>query len=412
MRLFTNSNKKLDFVGKRLENICKDTNLYISVAFFSNSEFIINAINNGCSTIDLIVRLDYGTDPTELKKIINTPNVNIRYFSSKRFHPKMYIVDGKCAIIGSSNLTHSGLGKNLEINIEIENENPLYDELKFEFSTEWNDAAVLTDDILEKFKGICDEYGSKISDIARLTASKIGEVAPNNIQILGKKENSLIYMENFRKEYQQYLNAFKRLRNMYTSVSVERKYNENTPLHIEIDGLLSWLWDFYCDHDNYASPIMSDENIQTKIRNYKKEFVEYNGDNAYYLNLPQIHIIPEFNSKENIENLNIDKICKCLERVWAFHDRLRFFTGGLNTMIEEFKTKNESRIKETILYLLYGKEDYVVRIYNTLYSKKYKLALFGDSCVKELYGLVNKDNIPICNGRTRKVMNWLGFGSL
>jgi len=412
VKLFTNSNIKLDFIGKRLENICKKSNLYISVAFFSHSDLIFGALKNGCSKINMIVRLDFGTDPNELLKLIEIPNVNIRYYSSKHFHPKLYIIDGICAIIGSSNLTHSGLGKNLELNIEIDCDDLLYDELKFEFFNEWENAAVLTKDILLKFKEIIDENNSRIIDSNRIIISKLGEVSPQNITILDKKKASFEYLENFKKEYQVYISSFQRLEKIYNSVSHERKYNSNCPIRIEIDGFLSWLWDYKCDHNNYLErPMLSDEQITDSIILLKEEFIRFTG-NDYYDNLPNIHTIPELDSREKIEKLTSEKICDLLERVWAFHDRLRFFSGGLPAMKEEFIKRNGQQIKETISYILYGEEDYVVRIYNSLFSSKYKLDFFGDSCVKELYGLLNKDNIPICNGRTRKVMQWLGFGQL
>jgi hypothetical protein len=371
----------------------------------------LNAIKNGCSKIDLLIRLDTGTDPNEIKKIQNNPNVNIRYYSSRRFHPKLYIVDGVCAIIGSSNLTKSGLGQNLELNVEIDNDDLLYDDIKFEFSNEWEHAAVLTDEILMEFKKICDEYGSRIPDISRIISSKIGEIAPNNITTYDKKETSQVFIEKFRREYQQYVSAFQRLKNIYSAISPERKYNLDCPFRIEVDGFLSWLWDFKCDHNNYSNPILSDDKIGFIVTPLKKEFLDFSG-NDYYDNLPNIHSIPEFTTMEQLQKLTIDNICEFLERVWAFHDRLRFFTGGLPAMQEEFKRQNGEKIKETIMYILYGNGDYVVRIYNALFSGKYKLALFGESCIKELFGLVNKEDIPICNGRTRKVMEWLGFGHL
>jgi HKD family nuclease len=412
MKLYTNSNTKLDFIGKRLEAISKETNLYISVAFFSHSDFILKALQNGCSKIDLIIRLDFGTEPNELLKIMDIPNVNIRYYSSKHFHPKLYIIDGICAIIGSSNLTHSGLGKNLELNIEIDYDEPLYDDLKFEFVNEWENAGVLTKDILLKFKQICDENRSRMVDSNRIITSHLGEIAPQNITILDKKEVSIEYLENFRKEYQLYISSFQRLEKIYDSCSTKRKYNSTCPMRIEIDGFLSWLWDFKCDHNNYSERnVLIDEKIKIDVGLLKDEFINFTGNN-YYDNLPDIHTIPEFNLKDKFNNLSIEKITDLLERVWAFHDRLRFFSGGLAAMKQEFIKRNGQKIKETISYILFGKEYYVSRIYNSLFSQKYKLELFGDSCVKELYGLLNKDNIPICNGRTRKVMQWLGFGKL
>jgi len=412
MKLYTNSNEKHDRIGMRLKEICHNRNLYISTAFFSNSNFILTAINNGCARIDLIVRLDFGTSPDELKKILNNPSVNIRYYNSRRFHPKFYIIDGFCAIVGSSNLTNSGLMMNQEVNVEIEPDNPIYEELKYEFSLEWQNADVLTPEKLARYKEIYDEASSRIPSIAALATREFGEAAPANITILDKKEPSKLYMESFRKEYQHYISVFEQLKSIYITVSENRKYDESCPLRIEIDGFLSWLWDNKCDHDSWDSrPVLTVDEISKEIKALKSEFVSFTGNN-YYDNLPSIHFLPEFNTKDKIEKLNVNTICDSLEKVWAFHDRLRFFTGGLQKMRQEFIEKNGEKIKSTIIYILYGKEEYVERIYNALYLPKYKLEMFGDSCVKELFGLVNKEDIPICNGRTKKVIQWLGFGQV
>jgi hypothetical protein len=79
MKLYSNSNETR--LENRLNEICKDTELYISVAFFSHSDFIFKSLENGCN-IMLIVRLDFGTSPDELLKIINSNNHNI---VNKRF---------------------------------------------------------------------------------------------------------------------------------------------------------------------------------------------------------------------------------------------------------------------------------------------------------------------------------------
>jgi hypothetical protein len=60
---------------------------------------------------------------------------------------------------------------------------------------------------------------------------------------------------------------------------------------------------------------------------------------------------------------------------------------------------------------LFGNGDYQERIYESIHGK-YKLMEFGANSVTELFGLVNNKDIPILNGRTRKSMEWLGFGKL
>jgi HKD family nuclease len=157
MKLFTNSNDAI--LKTRLEQLCKNSTVYISTAFFSNYEFIRKCLDNNCE-IYLIVRLDFGTKPDALLKIIElrNPNINMRYYACKEFHPKFYIIENICAFIGSSNLTYKGLLNNLEVNVEIESENPIYDDLLREFWFEWEHARPLTKERIIQFKNKYDQY--------------------------------------------------------------------------------------------------------------------------------------------------------------------------------------------------------------------------------------------------------------
>ena len=82
-----------------------------------------------------------------------------------------------------------------------------------------------------------------------------------------------------------------------------------------------------------------------------------------------------------------------------------------NTLKKDFYNRNDfGKIKATIKYLLYGKDNYIERIFNCIYVDSYKLNYFGAAAVKELYGYMNKDDFPIYNGRIMKSMSYLGFG--
>lgn len=43
-----------------------------------------------------------------------------------------------------------------------------------------------------------------------------------------------------------------------------------------------------------------------------------------------------------------------------------------------------------------------------IFDEDYKLDEFGRAAVQELYGWVNTENVPICNGRTVKALRYLG----
>ena len=42
----------------------------------------------------------------------------------------------------------------------------------------------------------------------------------------------------------------------------------------------------------------------------------------------------------------------------------------------------------------------------------YKINSLGENSIKELFGNINKDNIPTCNQRMLHSMQWLRFGKL
>lgn len=97
--------------------------------------------------------------------------------------------------------------------------------------------------------------------------------------------------------------------------------------------------------------------------------------------------------------------------VYSFHDSRQWHKGGLETLKKDFFEANEiKKIKNTIKYLIYGKDSYIERIFNCMFLDEYKLNCFGKASVKELYGYMNKDEFPIYNGRVMKSMSYLGFG--
>jgi phosphatidylserine/phosphatidylglycerophosphate/cardiolipin synthase-like enzyme len=130
----TNPNRKNDYFGLELEKYSKTTNVFVAAAFFTDSRFIRILVDNG-SNVQLIIRLGFPTRAQDLKNIFNYKNkVDVRYFTSSKFHPKLYIFGNKIAFVGSSNLTDAGLIRNQELNVAIDSEDPAFDEFARHFS--------------------------------------------------------------------------------------------------------------------------------------------------------------------------------------------------------------------------------------------------------------------------------------
>jgi HKD family nuclease len=74
-------------------------NVYIAVAFFTESSVVESLIANGCH-VRLVFRLGFPTNPSALQELMELPNVEVRYFTGHSFHPKIYIFGEKAALVG------------------------------------------------------------------------------------------------------------------------------------------------------------------------------------------------------------------------------------------------------------------------------------------------------------------------
>ena len=414
MKLY--SNYKTNHLKYRLEEVCKNTTILISVAFFSNSEFIKKCLDNNCE-IYLIVRLDFGTSPTDLLKVINfnNPNIKIRYYACSEFHPKFYIIENVCAFIGSSNLTKKGIFNNLEMNIEINCESDLsiFEELKNEFWYEWENAKPLSRERIIIFKDKYDNYSQLDSD--KIFFAEHEKVLTPNIKDDNKKEKQTEEIIKFEKDYQFYISAFIKLKKMYMDLSNERKYNVEVPLRIELDRFLSWLRDKKYKKEEYITiQKKTNDEIFANLRELKSEFINSNLSNYYNSTFERYtEVNNRLGKSENIQKLTKEQIFEALILINAIREQLRFHNGGMDTLTKEFLDRNdEEKIKTSLIYLLDGDDNYIKRIYNLNHPSIYKLDILGENSIKELYGYINNEDIPTCNQRMLHSMQWLGFGRL
>lgn len=65
-------------------------------------------------------------------------------------------------------------------------------------------------------------------------------------------------------------------------------------------------------------------------------------------------------------------------------------------------------MRTSLKYLIHGKDDVVERMGTIIFDPGFSVYSCGRSVVQELLGWVNTDDIPICNGRTLKVLRFLG----
>ena len=163
--LYTNRNSLSDFVKNGiLSAIQGGTDVYIAVAFFTESDVVQEIIKAGCH-VRMIVRLGFPTSPLAIKKLMNSNDVEIRFYTDRSFHPKLYIFGDKLALVGSANLTTSAILTNQEVVVSVKSEDERFSELAALFSGYWEEASVLTKDEINKYESIYSKHKSALSGI-------------------------------------------------------------------------------------------------------------------------------------------------------------------------------------------------------------------------------------------------------
>jgi HKD family nuclease len=414
--LYTNRNSKKDFVQNGLyENVKDGMDIFIASAFFTDFDVIKMFIEKKCH-IRIIVRLGFPTSPPALEKLLNNNNIEARFYTSHSFHPKMYIFGDKSVLIGSANLTRAAILTNQEVMVGLPSDDPRFDELTQLFSEYWDEAEVLNEDAITSYKAIYEKFkmASKlVSDLDNEVIKTLGDKAFSNIN-RGKRKTTkkLIFLDTYRKSYQESVSAFKKVEEIYSLQ--KRKVNEDDiPLRLEIDSFFSFVRDCHATHETWKQQQVGWNNskkvtLNSLIDEWMKTEWKHFEERIVPENYPLIKRI--FNSKESISSASGEDIVEALCVLHSFHDRLRFYKGGLETLKTTFLAANDiGEIKKSLIHLLHGKGEVVSRMSDCLFDENYKLNEFGQANIQELIGWVSKENLPVINGRTTKVLRYFGF---
>ena len=413
MRIYSNSTPKDILRNAFFNNLVGVVHVSMASPFFSNADLVEEVLKEG-RTARLIVVLGPATSPVHLQRLMNRGSVHIRYFTSSAFHSKLYIFGDKTALVGSANLTQSGMNSNREICVEIPREDEAFDNLVLLFQSYWSQAEVLDADVLQKYTKLYDTYGQKKeSSLEGKIKEQFGEVVPAEGIVVGKKKPSKekIFLSDYRRTYQEFISAYKEVKELYVADSRRQQPETVVPIRFEVDQFFSFIREEYAKGDSYRDePIRS---IEDRKRSVTSRLEDWHSQRWEYLD-DKIHIhIPRLlrlSTTELIETATFEEIVNSLDVCHSFHERLRFFAGGHETHLEEFKKTNDvKQVRKVIAYLLHGKDDYITRMGNCIFAPEFKLNQFGRSAVQELLGWVNKEDIPICNSRTVKALRYLGY---
>lgn len=415
--LYTNRSSKGDFIRNGLSEYVQDEmDIFIASAFFTDFEAISMLLDRKCH-IRIIVRLGFPTSPQALEKLLTSTNIEARFFTSHSFHPKMYIFGDKSILIGSANLTKSAIWSNQEVMIGLHSNDERFNDLSILFSEYWEEANVLNEESIALYKLTYEKFknASKlVNELDNEVQSKLGNKNFSNInrgKIKSTKKS--IFIESYRKSYQESVTAFRKIEEVY-SKKTRKVPEELIPLRLEIDSFFSFVRDIHATHDSWENePIGWSDSKKTTLNHQIDEWIvtdwEHFEEKIVTQNYPLINKV--FSSVKSIESSSSEEIVEALCVLHSFHDRLRFYKGGLETLKRKFLSENSiDDIKATLTHLLYGKGEIVLRMSDCLFDNRFKLKEFGQANVQELVGWISKENLPVINGRTTKVLRYFGFG--
>src|SRR6185369_16932338 len=219
--LYTNRSYRCDFVRDAIIRYAEDVDsIFAAVAFFTESNLIKELLIG--KRIRLIVRLGFPTSPYALAELMNKSSIEIRYFTDRSFHSKIYIFGDHVALVGSANLTRSAVLTNQEVVVAIPSDDIRFLELTELFSEYWGDAKVLTKDELDKYSLNYHKFAQLqkgIEDFDNDVIDRIGNVVAKNINRGTKKESQEnIFLDSYQKTYQEAISAFNIIRSVYESV--------------------------------------------------------------------------------------------------------------------------------------------------------------------------------------------------
>jgi hypothetical protein len=392
----------------------------LACPFFTHYSPVETLTKRGCE-VKLLVRLCDATDPKALRRALADPKVSVKYFTSRLFHAKFYIIDD-IALVGSANLTDAGMNKNREVSVALRRgEDPAFDPLPGLFDDLFAQADQLDLPAIQALEAVLAQRGQSFADMAfEHDLTKLLPAAdPESIEVgSGKRTRLRTFLQRFKVRYDGIDRALAEVEHQFEADGRRRPEFAEGDTSIEISRLLGWirvvhgagtLWD--------EQPSLDAPSRAMKLRGLIDEWHASgdisSGDMIYTeKELGNIARIREnFASPDTIRNLSYEELFDTLQGCHAFYELLRFTKGSIEGLRVQFGQLNSlDRLKSSLIHLLHARDpiDPLARAYDLLYDPAYQLRRFKESCVMELLGWSDPSRRPV-NGRTIKALRYLGY---
>lgn len=398
----------------------------LAAPFFTTTEPIKALTEKGCE-VRLIVRFSPITTPEALRGALENPRVKVRYFTDAKFHTKLYIVDD-AALVGSANLTESGLKANRELSVLLrQDRDELFYELPGIFDDLWNDAAVLSEEVLREYAKAfkATNRPRDEGEFEKHVHKFVKPSAPKSIVVGSEKASKeRAFIQSFRRKYDEILIP---MHNEILKVALKNSFGrpeyEGQDPQIEMGRFLGWLRLRQGSGNGWReTTVLSDpKDRAARIAHYvaiwqstddtvKGDIYHASAEIENILNIRTYLCEPE-----ELKRLSFDELFRYLTGCHAFLERLRFVSkdigedlSGLERLRIDFQANNNlESVARTVDYLLSGPGNAIERAYDCVYGN-YKLNGFGEACVMELLGWGDRKRPPF-NNRSIRGIRLLGF---
>jgi len=414
MEIYDNKTGKRSALNVFTKYTQKPKHLYFASPFFTYDAVVTEALRAG-SELRLIIGLNTATSVTALRNVFSENNAQVRYFSTSKFHSKLYVFGTEYALTGSANLTGGGLSGNQEICIGIRpTDGDQFDELFSVFQSYWQEAMPLTEESLKIFEQLQKNAPKhQEQDFERKVVDALGKIEASGLFVGDKKKaESKLYLEAYQRTYQEFLRAFAKVREVYIEDG-RRKVDEGMlPLRIEIDQFFNFVREYHAKGECYREQeLLTGALLIDNIKKYVSEWHEAEWPFLVENTVPGYQKLKSaIGDADKVKYIDPDAVFDALRCCYSFLEQRRHFAGGEVTFRTEFLAANKSSdIRKCLQHLLYSSGDHIERMADCIFNAEYKLKWFGRSGVQELMGWLNDSDFPIFNNRTGKVLRYLGF---
>ncbi|ESS66226.1 phosphatidylserine/phosphatidylglycerophosphate/cardiolipin synthase [Methyloglobulus morosus KoM1] len=377
----------------------KADQIRIVTAFFSDTEFIINWLDNS-KQVDLLVSLRPPTNYYSLKTVYPKIGINIQFLGVE-LHSKFFIFyrNGNpfACIIGSSNFTTGGLHKNIETNA-IFTDTKYLNEIEKHFATLWEQSYLLQPTDLEPFKIVFDNFQKRAEKTEKEQSELQKKILTGRIT---RQKKSKVGKE--AKQYYSFWRVVDDVKEMVNDISA--KEYPNVPVYISIDHFWHWVMTVW-NKENRPKPTSSYR--KSAIPKLFKEYCDWDKSNNNFTKQMAITsrtLFAKLLSENNIDKLSEDEAQKIYSNLHSGAMRTRRF-GSDKLFVQENHIKS---IRASLKYLLYSNDEIDLRIHNLCVNPDYKLSQFKSSGTQEIIGWVSPDKYPIRNKKADDALKLLGF---